>query len=489
MRLLCLVLVVLIPGLYGCRSASTDAAPKAPAAPVPQPTPPPAPAPSPSPASSGASEPAPPPVEAPVAPATGDAPVQPADEEAADAAAPGDPAALQKEALDLCQSAQAAAARGEMEKALADADRAYEIMLTLPAGDTHLQAKEDIRLLVAEVIALAYRRAKSVPSESAASWDLGLGLLTNDHVQREIRSFTNGERQSFIEAYRRSGRYRPMMLAKLKEAGLPSQLSWLPLVESAFKVRALSRASALGLWQFISSTGLRYGLKRDTWIDERLDPEKSTDAAIRYLADLHALFGDWPKALAAYNCGEARVMRLSRTTTDYMDFWDLYAQLPGETRRYVPRLFAALQILENPEKYGMSLGDTESSRADIGRVRVERSVALDRLDTALGLPSGTLAELNPELRYQATPRDSYELRIPSGHEEAVATRISSLPEWHNPRPEVVTHRVRSGETLGSIARKYGSTVADIRKANGMRNNILRVGQRLRVPVRATTRRR
>ena len=113
-----------------------------------------------------------------------------------------------------------------------------------------------------------------------------------------------------------------MILERLEKAGLPSQISWLPLVESWFKVRALSRASALGMWQFIASTGVRYGLGRDSWVDERLDPEKSTDAAIAYLTDLHGLFGDWPKALAAYNCGEARVMRLSRSASgEYLDFW------------------------------------------------------------------------------------------------------------------------------------------------------------------------
>jgi membrane-bound lytic murein transglycosylase D len=171
-----------------------------------------------------------------------------------------------------------------------------------------------------------------------------------------------------------------------------------------------------------------------------------------------------------------------------MDFWDLYAQLPGETRRYVPRLFAALQILEDPKKYGMDLSDPESSVTGVTRVRVERSVALDKLDAELGLPTGTLAELNPELRYQATPRDAYELRVPAGREDTVTSQIAGLPEWHNPRPDYVTHRVRSGDTLGSIARRYGSSVAAIRSANGMRGNALRIGQRLRVPVRAGRRR-
>lgn len=465
----------------GCRSGGRDLVPKTtaeppavatavPTAEAPMPTPEPATPPL------GAAPDAAPPA------APGDAPAQPVEEAVAEAAPPGAPAASQKEALELCQAAKEAAAAGDIERALSSADRAYELMLDLPAEDTYLQAKEDIRLLVADVIGRVYRSGRAVQQTPAASWDLGLGLLHNEHVQREIRSFTNGERQGFLEAYRRSGRYRPMMLKKLAEAGLPSQLSWLPLVESAFKVRALSRASALGLWQFISSTGLRYNLNRDTWIDERLDPEKSTDAAIRYLADLHALFGDWPKALAGYNCGEARVMRLSRAATDYMDFWDLYAQLPGETRRYVPRLFAALQIIEDPAKYGMTLPDTEPAPVSVARVRVERSVALDRLDAVLGLPGGILAELNPELRYQATPRGMYDLRVPTGGEPAVLSQIASLPEYKNPRPDYVSHRVRSGETLGAIARKYGASVAAIQKANGLRSHRIRIGQRLRIPV-------
>ena len=147
------------------------------------------------------------------------------------------------------------------------------------------------------------------------------------------------------------------------------------MVESWFKVRAYSRASAVGMWQFISSTGQRYGLSRDSWVDERFNPEKSTDAAIGYLTDLHGLFGDWPKALAGYNCGEARVQRLQRrSATEYLDFWDLYELLPRETRRYVPRLFAALQIIENPGKYGMTLPDPDDPPGELARVRIQRAV-------------------------------------------------------------------------------------------------------------------
>ncbi len=397
-----------------------------------------------------------------------------------------DPATLQSEALEQCQSAAEFLDRGDIDNALAALDRAYQLLLELPVDENgYLQVKEDLRLLVADLVVRAYASQRSVAAGAKTSFDLGIQIVANDHVTREIKSFTNGERANFLEAYRRSGLYRPMILAKLEAAGLPRQLSWLPLVESFFKVRALSRASALGMWQFISSTGLRYGLSRDKWVDERMDPAKSTDAAIAYLSELHGMFGDWPKALAGYNCGEARVHRLStRNPNEFVDFWDLYEQLPQETRRYVPRFFATLLLVENPASYGLTLPEPDPPLPETTTVRLARAVALDKLDAALGLPSGTLAGLNPELRQKATPNRDYQLQVPLGHEETLLASVTAMPVYSPPTPEYGTHVVRNGDTLGRIASRYGTSVESIMRANNLRSaNKIWPGQRLKVPGR------
>lgn len=480
------VLVVTAPGLPACRTASPDLAPAAPAvseAPADlsaQPSP-------------VASDTAP---TASAAPATPDtAPAPQATDEHEDAAvaedAPTDsPQAVQKEALDLCQSAKSLLDQGKVDEALAETDRAYGLMMSLPAsGDDYLQAKQDIRVLVAGLIDRLYAVQKQPSRAPAVSWDLGLPITSNSRVQSEVQSFTAAERQFFIDGYRRSGRYRPMILAKLKAAGLPSQLSWLPLVESLFQVRALSRASALGLWQFIASTGARYSLSRDAWVDERLDPAKSTDAAIAYLSELHGMFGDWPKALAAYNCGEAYVMKIQRRSDEYQDFWDLYETLPFETRRYVPRLFAALQIIEDPAAHGMTLPEPDPPLSPSATVEVARSVRLDSIDAMLGLEKGTLAALNPELRHAATPKRPYDLKVPEGAAEKMTAAVAGLPEWTPPVPAYVLHQVRSGETLSVIARHYGTTVSAIMRLNGLTSaNRLRAGQSLRIPARGPAQR-
>jgi membrane-bound lytic murein transglycosylase D len=393
-----------------------------------------------------------------------------------------DSAELVAEALEACESAGTLWQRGDLEGSLATLDMAYGLLLQIPDDPSLIQQKDDLRHLISRQVVEIYRARLT----TAAAPNSPIPVEINEYVQREIARFTGPERTFFLESYRRSGRYRPMIVRKLREAGLPEELSWLPLVESGFKDRALSRARALGMWQFISSTGSRYGLARTHWIDERMDPEKSTDAAILYLTNLHAIFGDWLMALAGYNCGEHRVMTLIRRQQDeHLDrFWDLFGDLPSETARYVPRLLATLVIVRDPEKYGLELPEPYPT-VDFETVSVDRFLRLGDLDEALGLERDTLVGLNPELRRGTTPGERYALRIPSAAVASFDAKLAEVPAYVPP-PKVTyaRHRVRRRETLSTIARRYGTTVSAIVRANRLHSrNRIWEGQRLKIPQR------
>lgn len=418
--------------------------------------------------------------------APADAALEPAEPEPAEV----EPAAatLLHESLESFEQAERLRREGATAQALETLDLAYERMAAVdPSGDPVLaQEQENLRILIARRIVEIYAARQVTASDPNGS----IPVVVNADVEREIRSFQGPERRFFLESYQRSGLYRPMIVAKLREAGLPEALSWLPLVESGFKDRALSSARALGLWQFIASTGYRYGLDRSDWIDERMDPEKSTQAAIGYLTALHSLFGDWMTALAGYNCGEHNVLRqIQNQSVSYFDqFWDLYERLPRETRRYVPRFLATLAILEDPGKYGFELPEPFPALA-FESVEIARSAKLDALDKALGLETGTLAKLNPELRRNATPATAYALKVPPGAGPTVIASLDSLPRYVAPAsPSTTTHRVRSGETLSAIASRYRTSVSELMRLNRLRSaNRLSIGQRLTVPDRGGSR--
>ena len=390
------------------------------------------------------------------------------------------------EALGFCEAAQEFWQKGELENALEALDQAYSLILDIEREDQpqQMQQKEDLRYLISKRILEIYASRNTVANGSHKA----IPLEMNRHVQAEIRLFTQGgERNFFKQALVRSGKYRPFILSKLKEAGMPEELSWLPLIESGFKVKALSKARALGLWQFIPSTGYKFGLKRNNYIDERIDPTKSTEAAIAYLQELHGIFGDWITALAAYNCGEGRVLRVIRgQNINYLDnFWDLYERLPRETARYVPRFLATVHIINNPDKYGLG-SVVPDSPIDFEIVEVSRQVQLTDIANKIGESSNVLKELNPELRYNILPPESYFLKVPPAKAGQLLASIDSIPISHPPRPAYVTHRVRSGETLSGIANKYRTSVQRIMQANNLRSSHLVVaGKKLKIPQRGT----
>ncbi len=393
--------------------------------------------------------------------------------------------ALLDSALELTETAQEYWEESDMDSAIETLDEAYAMLLKTEGSNPKIaQQKEDLRFVISKRIMEMYASRKT----SVDGTYTAIPMTMNDHVQREIQSFQTVEYDFFVESYKRSGRYRGAMVKALKEAGLPEELSWLPLIESGYKVRALSRSRALGLWQFIPSTGYKFGLKRNAWIDERLDPDKATDGAIAYMKELHSMFGDWATVLAAYNCGEGSVARVIRNQKiNYLDnFWDFYERLPRETARYFPRFLAVLAIVKDPAKYGFTLEQPDSP-VSFDTVTIERPVHLKSIADKLGVDTEDLAGLNPELRYGATPNTAYALKVPVGKGETLLAAIETMTKWSPPKVEYVVHRVRRGETLSLIAMRYRTSIQRILEANNIRSTkLLRVGQRLKIPMRNTT---
>ena len=389
------------------------------------------------------------------------------------------------EALDFSQAAQDFWQKGELENAFEALDQAYSLILKVDDKGlkTELfQQKEDLRFLISKRILEIYASRNVVVN----GMHNAIPLEINRYVQKEIDLFTTGKEKSFfIESYQRSGRYRKQIVSALKEAGLPTELSWLPLIESGFKVNALSRARALGLWQFIPSTGYKFGLKRNIYIDERLDPEKATTAAIAYLKELHQIFGDWSTVLAGYNSGEGRVLRVIKDqNVNYLDnFWDLYERLPRETARYVPRFLATLYILKHADKYNLDAVPLDSP-APFETVSITKQVHLKDVAAAIGTSQKALKRLNPELRYQISPQGSYALKVPPGTGDLLLANIDKIPTSSRPRPAYVKHRVRPGESLSAIAMRYRTSVRSIARANNIyKHNFIVAGQTLKIPQR------
>ncbi|MCD6560515.1 MAG: LysM peptidoglycan-binding domain-containing protein [Deltaproteobacteria bacterium] len=383
-------------------------------------------------------------------------------------------------ALEFCRASNDFWEQGDLENALDALDQAYSFILKVCPDDPEiLQQREDLRYTISkrimEVYASRFTAANGVHK--------AIPRVMNSHVKSALSLLLGKDKNFFLNSYRRSGKYRPAIVKALHEAGLPEELSWLPLIESGFKIRALSRARALGLWQFIASTGYKFGLKRDRWIDERMNLRKSTMAAIAYLTELHHIFGDWTTALAAYNCGEGTVLRSIRTQRiNYLDnFWDLYNKLPRETAFYVPKFLAVLHILNDPEAYGIVLPPVDKS-VEFEQITINKQAHLKDIAKSIGVPFRELKELNSELRYNFTPDRRYVFNVPEGYGKVLLAKIDEIPVWHEPVPAYVVHRVRKGESISVIARRYKTSVKAIMRNNRLKNSsFIRAGRKLKIP--------
>ncbi|AMY10234.1 Membrane-bound lytic murein transglycosylase D precursor [Luteitalea pratensis] len=433
--------------------------------------------------------------------------------------APADPtAALLTEADRSFNLGERELSLGHLEQARAAFDKSLDILLDAPDGArvdprlrTHFDRLVD-RIAAHETLALqkgdGFTEKPSEPAaidqllevatfappppagpgvEQAVQLDLAqtshdIPIPLNERVLNYVELFQGRLREFLTGGLQRGSKYLPMVQSVFRAEGVPLDLAYVPLIESAFKPTALSRASARGMWQFMRGTAGDFGLKQDWYIDERADPEKATRAAARYFKQLYGMFSDWHLAMASYNGGPGRVQRAMKSA-GVEDFWELTANeryLPRETREYVPMILAAMIIAKNPTQYGFEAPPIETLAYD--KVEVDTAVDLRRVAEWTGASIDEIQALNPELRRWTTPLRfaRYEMKVPAGTGPQLQARLATAG------PSELTalkfHTVRRRESIALIARKLGVSRADLAEANGISQRAaVHSGQRLLIP--------
>lgn len=370
---------------------------------------------------------------------------------------------------------------------LLDRISALELM-ALREGDGLAEARTEpaaIDVLLDDAVferpAPAATTAETVRADLSRS-PLTIDIPANDRVLSFVELFQGRRNEFIVDGLERGHRYLPMIRRVFAEEGVPEELVYVPIVESAFKSNALSRVSARGLWQFMPDTGVEYGLKQTWFIDERSDPEKATRAAARYLKVLARMFrGDWNLALASYNAGPGRVQRaIQRSGID--DYWRLTAStrfLPRETREYVPMIMASILIARNPALYGFQVGAVAPFAYE--QVEVPGAIDLKIVAEWSGITVEELRTLNPELRRTTTPATPHQLKVPVGTATTIERSLASASDL---LVHFNFHTVKRGETLTSIARRYRVSTEELRAANDLPVRArVRVSQELMIPQR------
>ncbi len=319
----------------------------------------------------------------------------------------------------------------------------------------------------------------------------------NPSLESVIKSYLKHRRKSIQKLLTLSAFYFPMFERELDLYDIPLEVKYLAIVESALKPRARSRVGATGLWQFMFGTGKEYGLDVSSYVDERSDPIKSTEAAAKYLARLYKIFGDWDLALAAYNSGPGNVSKAIRRSGGYKNYWNIRHNLPRETAGYLPAFLANMYIFEYAKEHGFKKYKPELAYFETDTVQVKQMITLDQVSELTGTPIEELQFLNPSYKLDIIPfikDENYSLRLPRdvvgkfvNNEDAIYAyakaefdkREKPMPQFFNADAKV-TYRVKSGDYLGKISRKYGVRVSQIKKWNGLRSNNLKIGQRLTI---------
>ena len=319
----------------------------------------------------------------------------------------------------------------------------------------------------------------------------------NPSLENVIKSYLKYRRNSMSRLMSLSHYYFPLFEESLDNYDIPLEVKYLAIVESALKPKARSRVGATGLWQFMYGTGKEHGLDVSSYVDERSDPIKSTIAASQYLARLYKIFGDWDLALAAYNSGPGNVSKAIRRSGGYKNYWNIRPHLPRETAGYLPAFLATMYIFEFAEAHGFMVQPPQYHYVETDTIHVKQMITLDQVSELVDVPMEALQFLNPSYKLDIIPfikGENYTLRLPQEaigrfvtNEKAIYehvtaelnTREKPLPQFFDTKSKT-RYRVKSGDYLGKIARKFGVRVSQLKRWNGLRSNNLKIGQRLTV---------
>ena len=328
-------------------------------------------------------------------------------------------------------------------------------------------------------------------------------IAYNPALERVIKRYLKTRKRSTETLISRSQYYFPMFEEVLDNHNLPLEIKYLAVVESALKPRAKSRVGATGLWQFMFATGKQYGLEVSSYVDERFDPLRSTNAAAKYLASLYKTFGDWDLALAAYNSGPGNVTKAIRRSGGYQNYWNIRPFLPSETAGYLPAFLATFYLFEYAEAHGFQVNKTQLPIHATDTIHVKQMISLDQVAEFTDTKMETLQHLNPSYKLDIIPvldNKTYALRLPltkigdfvQNEAQIYATAKAEFEAREKPLPQFfeidskIRYKVKSGDYLGKIARKFKVRVSQIKKWNGLRTNDLKIGQRLTIYSRNPT---
>ncbi len=322
-------------------------------------------------------------------------------------------------------------------------------------------------------------------------------IAYNPALEKVIKSYLKYRKKYYPNLMAKAEYYFPMFEKYLDQYDIPLEMKYLAIVESTLDPRARSRVGATGLWQFMYQTGKQYKLKVSSYVDERQDPIKATIAACQYLSDLYTIFGDWDLALAAYNSGPGNVSKAIRRSGGYKNYWNIRPFLPRETAGYVPAFYATMYLFEYAKEHKLATNVPKIHHFETDTIHIKRTISFDQISEITEIDSEILSFLNPAYKLDIVPfieNRNYTITIPKvatvgflKKEKALyaladeddAKREKPLPRYFE-MDKRIRYRVKNGDYLGKIANRFGVRVSDIKKWNGLRNNRLRIGQRLSI---------